>query len=143
MPLGLLQLSLGILGVLSLGLLNRLLMQDIQLPAVLAALALLLMVWAGSEQSIPVLRAVVGLFGLSLEVCTNACLTLMFSFVQPLGVVVHALLDRVVNPNRVDRGAARLHLALAPMDSGLVVHELSRQMKAAITPRQPEVVAGK
>ena len=39
MQLGLFQLSLGILGVLILGLLNRLLIQDIQLPAVLAALA--------------------------------------------------------------------------------------------------------
>ena len=44
MQLGLFQLSLGILGVLILGLLNRLLIQDIQLPAVLADLALLLMV---------------------------------------------------------------------------------------------------
>jgi BCD family chlorophyll transporter-like MFS transporter len=51
--------------------------------AVLAALALLLMVWAGSDQSIPLLRAAVGLFGLSLGVCMNACLTLMFSFVHP------------------------------------------------------------
>ena len=64
MQLGLLQLSLGILGVLILGLLNRLLIQDIQLPAVLAALALLLMVWSGSEQSISLLRAAIGLFGL-------------------------------------------------------------------------------
>ena len=39
MQLGLFQLSLGILGVLILGLLNRLLIQDIQLPAALAALA--------------------------------------------------------------------------------------------------------
>lgn len=39
MQLGLFQLSLGILGVLILGLLNRLLIQDILLPAVLAALA--------------------------------------------------------------------------------------------------------
>lgn len=39
LQLGLFQLSLGILGVLILGLLNRLLIQDIQLPAVLAALA--------------------------------------------------------------------------------------------------------
>ena len=37
--LGLFQLSLGILGVLILGLLNRLLIQDIQVPAVLAAVA--------------------------------------------------------------------------------------------------------
>ena len=51
--------------------------------AVLAALALLLMLWAGSGQSIPLLRTAVGLFGLSLGVCMNACLTLMFSFVQP------------------------------------------------------------
>ena len=39
MQLGLFQLSLGILGVLILGLLSRLIIQDIQLPAVLAALA--------------------------------------------------------------------------------------------------------
>ena len=51
--------------------------------AVLAALALMLMMWAGAEQSIPLLRSAVGLFGLSLGVCMNACLTLMFSFVQP------------------------------------------------------------
>ena len=37
--LGLFQISLGILGVLILGLLNRLLIQDIQVPAVLAAIA--------------------------------------------------------------------------------------------------------
>ena len=37
LQLGLFQLSLGILGVLILGLLNRLLIQDIQVPAVLAA----------------------------------------------------------------------------------------------------------
>ena len=39
MQLGLFQLSLVILGVLIVGLLNRLLIQDIQLPALLAALA--------------------------------------------------------------------------------------------------------
>ena len=39
MQLGLFHLSLGIHGVLFLGLLNRLLIQDIKLPAVLAALA--------------------------------------------------------------------------------------------------------
>ena len=37
--LGLFQLSLGIFGVLILGLLNRLLIQDIQVPVVLAAVA--------------------------------------------------------------------------------------------------------
>ncbi|WP_115132874.1 MFS transporter [Synechococcus sp. N26] len=51
--------------------------------AVLAALALMLMLCAGAEQSIPRLRSAVGLFGLSLGVCMNACLNLMFSFVQP------------------------------------------------------------
>ena len=66
MQLGLFQLSLGILGVLILGLLNRLLIQDIQVPEVLAALALLLMLWADSGQSIPLLRTAFGLFGLSL-----------------------------------------------------------------------------
>ena len=45
--------------------------------AVLAALALLLMLWAGSGQSIPLLRTAVGLFGLTLGVCMNACLTLL------------------------------------------------------------------
>ena len=40
MQLGLFQLSLGILGVLILGLLNRLLIQDIQVPAALVAVAL-------------------------------------------------------------------------------------------------------
>ena len=39
LQLGLFQLSLGILGVLILGLLNRLLIQDIQVPAVLVAVA--------------------------------------------------------------------------------------------------------
>ena len=38
--LGLFQLSLGILGVITLGLLNRLLIEEIQLPAVMAALAI-------------------------------------------------------------------------------------------------------
>ncbi len=51
--------------------------------AVLAVLALLLMLWAGSGQSTPLLRTAIGLFGLSLGVCMYACLTLMFSFVQP------------------------------------------------------------
>ena len=36
--LGLFQLSLGVLGVLTLGLLNRVLIQDIQIPAAVAAL---------------------------------------------------------------------------------------------------------
>jgi BCD family chlorophyll transporter-like MFS transporter len=57
--------------------------QTARIGALLAALALMLMVWAGAEQTILLLRASVGLFGLSLGVCMNACLTLMFSFVQP------------------------------------------------------------
>ena len=40
LQLGLFQLSLGILGVLILGPLNRLFIQDIQVPKVLAAIAL-------------------------------------------------------------------------------------------------------
>ena len=54
-----------------------------RIGAVLAAAALMWMLWAGAEQSIPLLRGAVALFGLSLGVCMNACLTLMFSFVQP------------------------------------------------------------
>ena len=50
--------------------------------AVLAALALALMLVAGVEASISMLRFAVSLFGLSLGVCISACLTLMFSFVQ-------------------------------------------------------------
>ena len=42
--------------------------------AVLDALAWLLMLWAGSGQSIP---PIAGLFGLTLGVCLNACLTLL------------------------------------------------------------------
>ena len=49
--LGLFQLSLGILGVLTLGLLNRLLIQDLQLPAGLVALAI------GAQELMGVTRA--------------------------------------------------------------------------------------
>ena len=51
--------------------------------AFLASAALALMLLAGTEASIPLLRVAVTFFGLSLGVCINACLTLMFSFVQP------------------------------------------------------------
>ena len=54
-----------------------------RLGAVLAAAALALMLLAGVDASIPLLRLSVALFGLSLGVCINACLSLMFSFVQP------------------------------------------------------------
>ena len=50
--------------------------------AVLASSALALMLLAGVGGSIPLLRVAVASFGLSLGVCINACLTLMFSFVQ-------------------------------------------------------------
>ena len=50
--------------------------------AVLASSALALMLLAGADGSIPLLQVAVALFGLSLGVCINACLTLMFSFVQ-------------------------------------------------------------
>ena len=57
--------------------------RTVRVGAVLAALALLFMLWASSGQSITLLRTAFCLFGLSLGVCMNACLTLMFSFVQP------------------------------------------------------------
>ena len=41
------------------------------------------MLLAGTDASIPLLPVAVTFFGFSLGVCINACLTLMFSFVQP------------------------------------------------------------
>ena len=55
--------------------------------------------------------------------------------------MVLALLDRVVDPDRVDAGGARLHLALAPVDARLVIHKQARQHQAAVPPGQPELVA--
>ena len=63
--LGLFQLSLGILSVLVLGLLNRLLIQEIQLPAVLAALAI------GGQQLMGFTRAWFG--NRSDRIPLNAC----------------------------------------------------------------------
>ena len=54
-----------------------------RLGAVLAAVALVLMLLAGEAQSLVLLRGAVLLFGCSLGICMNACLTLAFSFVQP------------------------------------------------------------
>ena len=51
--------------------------------AFLASSALGLMLFAATDASIPLLQVAVTFFGLSLGVCINACLTLMFSFVQP------------------------------------------------------------
>ena len=39
-----------------------------------------------------------------------------------------ALFDRVVDADRVDRRAARLHLALTPMNTRLVINKLTRQV---------------
>ena len=54
-----------------------------RIGAVLAVIALALMLLAAPGQSQTLLKAAVLLFGLSLGVCMNACLTLMFSFLQP------------------------------------------------------------
>ena len=51
--------------------------------AFLASSALTLMLLAGTDASIPLLRVAVTFFGLSFGVCINACFALMFSFVQP------------------------------------------------------------
>ena len=51
--------------------------------AFLASSALGLMLLAGTDASIPLLQVAVTFFGFSLGVCINACLSLMFSFVQP------------------------------------------------------------
>ena len=42
---------------------------------------------------------------------------------QAIGIVIDALLDRVVDADRIDAGGARLHLALAPVDSRFVIDE--------------------
>ena len=62
---------------------------------------------------------------------------------QTLWIVIAPLFDRVVDPDCIDRGAPRLHLALAPMDARLVIHKLACQMQAALPPWQPKVVASK
>lgn len=54
-----------------------------QFGAVLAVIALALLLLAAPMQSLGLLRVSVTLFGFSLGVCMNACLTLMFNFVQP------------------------------------------------------------
>lgn len=54
-----------------------------QWGAGLAAVALALLLLAAPLQSLGLLRLGVTLFGLSLGICMNACLTLMFNFVQP------------------------------------------------------------
>ena len=60
---------------------------------------------------------------------------------QPLRVVVLALLDRVVDADRVDAGGAALHLALAPVDAGLVVEKEASQVQARGAPWQLQVMA--
>ena len=58
-------------------------------------------------------------------------------------IVITTLLDRVVDPDGVDGGAARLHLALTPVNPRFVIHKLPRQMQTAVSPGQPEVVTRK
>ena len=57
-------------------------------------------------------------------------------------IVITTLLDRVVDPDRVDGGAARLHLALTPVNPRFVIHKLTGEVQATVPPGQPEVVAG-
>jgi BCD family chlorophyll transporter-like MFS transporter len=54
-----------------------------QWGAGLAVVSLALLLLAAPIQSLGLLRLGVTLFGLSLGVCMNACLTLMFNFLQP------------------------------------------------------------
>ena len=51
--------------------------------ALLAVAALSLMLLAAPGQTLGLLRIAITLFGVSLGICINACLTLMFSFVEP------------------------------------------------------------
>ena len=87
--LGLFQLSFGNLDVLGLGLLNPVLTEQIGTirtargGSVLAVAALSLMLLAAPGQSLGLLKSAITLFGVSLGICINACLTLMFSFVEP------------------------------------------------------------
>lgn len=41
-------------------------------------------------------------------------------------VIIRSLTDRGADPNRVDRRAARLNLALAPANPRFVIHKLAR-----------------
>ena len=58
----------------------------------------------------------------------------------PLRILVRDLLDRRINPHRVDAGRAALHLELAIVYAGLVVQELPRKVKPSRAPMQPEMV---
>ena len=62
---------------------------------------------------------------------------------NPFRIMVRPLFDRVVDPDRVDRRAPRLHLTLAPVNAGLVVDELTCKMQSTLTPGKPQVVARK
>ena len=63
--------------------------------------------------------------------------------VTPLWIVVQRLLGRRVDAQGVDAGRARLHLHLAPVDTGLEVQKLTCQKQARLTPVQPQVVGRK
>ena len=56
---------------------------------------------------------------------------------MPIGVLVTALLNRVVYAQRVNAGCARLHLRLCVMDTRLIIGEQPRQMQSGWSPMQP------
>ena len=63
---------------------------------------------------------------------------------EPAGrILIIALLDRIIDPHRVDAGGAGLHLHLWPVDARFVIHELPRQVQPGFAPRQPQLIAGK
>ena len=57
--------------------------------------------------------------------------------------LLHRLLRRVVDSQRVDAGRPALHLHLRPVNTWLKVEKLTSQVKACRPPRQPQRVAGK
>ena len=59
---------------------------------------------------------------------------------RALRVLVARLFNGVVHARGVDAGGARLHLHLAPVNAGLVVHQLARQPKPYLAPVQPQRV---
>ena len=60
----------------------------------------------------------------------------------PMGIMVLALLNRIINTNGIDACGARLHLALTPVNTRFVVNKKPGQMQTGFTPRQPKVIAG-
>ena len=60
----------------------------------------------------------------------------------PLWIQLLALLNGIVDSQRVDSGCARLHLQLAEVDSRLIVGKGLCQVRMNFPPVQPKVVAG-